>query len=702
MYISKLQIRNYRNFYNSTFIFKDWVNTIIWENASWKTNLLEALRILIDNNLARNYRLFDSDFSRRLSNYKWHWIIIKVEFSDLWSTEWEEFIKHLFEQSDSSNGSIIFYFRPKNNIRQKLFQLNLLQTLEERLKKFNEIINELTIYDYEWIQKWKWEFDISNDERYKEIVGDFNNYIFPDPSNEQTIIVWVPVDNKFYEFSSEISCTYIKALRDAENELKSYNKNNPLWKMLQALAKSWIPWANIIEDWVKDINEKIETNTKIQELSLWISEELKKSVWLTYSPKIKISSELSNDIGSIFKSLSLKVWDSYSNYLWDLKDISLWWANLIYISLKLLEYELNKKNIANFLLLEEPEAHIHNHIQKTLFNNIQKKNTQIFLTTHSTQISSISKISSMNILSSDWTKTDVFLPYNWLEVDQITHIERYLDAIRTNLLFAKNVILVEWDAEQILIPLMVKKMFWIELDELWISLISIWSTWFKNISDLFHEDRIKKHCSIITDQDKSIVDLTVIHDISTEDWKNELIYQTQCKNSEKKWLERKTILESNESWNNYIKSFFANHTFEIDWFLDSEINKQTIISLLEKIYSEQAYIDNSKIKLEKTDKSISWREALRLANKEWKWWYAILIWDNLSINNTIPKYILEALAFVSNHIKDKNIFITVIKYRLEKLWVSLEILETHTEYDIISNFKIAFPEDQFTYFLNNL
>lgn len=65
----------------------------------------------------------------------------------------------------------------------------------------------------------------------------------------------------------------------------------------------------------------------------------------------------------------------------------------------------------------------------------------------------------MNILSSDWTKTDVFLPYKWLQAIQINHIERYLDAIRTNLLFAKNVILVEWDAELIINTINGKKSF---------------------------------------------------------------------------------------------------------------------------------------------------------------------------------------------------------------------------------------------------
>ena len=40
MYISKLSIRNYRNFLNVSLSFQKGVNTIIGENGSGKTNLL--------------------------------------------------------------------------------------------------------------------------------------------------------------------------------------------------------------------------------------------------------------------------------------------------------------------------------------------------------------------------------------------------------------------------------------------------------------------------------------------------------------------------------------------------------------------------------------------------------------------------------------------------------------------------------------
>jgi hypothetical protein len=184
---------------------------------------------------------------------------------------------------------------------------------------------------------------------------------------------------------------------------------------------------------------------------------------------------------------------------------------------------------------------------------------------------------------------------------------------------------------------MIKKAFWIDLDELWISIINIWSTWFKNISDLFHADRIRKKCAIITDEDKSIVDLWTVHDDSTDEGKKEKLYQAKCKNSEDSWKLRKILLSWwinddwdtvvwYEEWNDYIKIFYAEHTFEIDWFLEDEKNKNSVKLLLDKIYTRQSDKTSSETKLNNPDKSISWREALRLADKEWKWWYAILLW----------------------------------------------------------------------------
>ena len=84
MYISKVSLVNYRNFENSFFLFNKGINTIIGENASGKTNLFRAIRLILDDNLLSSaYKLNENDFNRNLSNWKGKWIIISLEFSEI-------------------------------------------------------------------------------------------------------------------------------------------------------------------------------------------------------------------------------------------------------------------------------------------------------------------------------------------------------------------------------------------------------------------------------------------------------------------------------------------------------------------------------------------------------------------------------------------------------------------------------------------
>ena len=75
-------------------------------------------------------------------------------------------------------------------------------------------------------------------------------------------------------------------------------------------------------------------------------------------------------------------------------------------------------------------------------------------------------------------------PATGLTPEEVGTIQRYLDAVRSNLLFAKSVVLVEGDAEEILIPIVVKTVLGVSLDELGISLINIRSTGFRNVAVL--------------------------------------------------------------------------------------------------------------------------------------------------------------------------------------------------------------------------
>ena len=49
MYLKEVQIRKFQNFIKVRFLFQKGVNVIIGENDSGKTNLMQAIRLVIDN-----------------------------------------------------------------------------------------------------------------------------------------------------------------------------------------------------------------------------------------------------------------------------------------------------------------------------------------------------------------------------------------------------------------------------------------------------------------------------------------------------------------------------------------------------------------------------------------------------------------------------------------------------------------------------
>lgn len=402
MFINRLSIRNYKNFLCSEFHFvKDSVNTIIGENASGKTNLFNAMRLILDDTLPMNSRiLLNEDFHRGIGEPFGHWIIITLHFDDLSESEEEQVLANytLNDGNDKSvtNGNYTFIFRPKFHIRQKLYELTTENaTTNKRRIAFKEFISNHIISKetYEAVAFVRTKVDFNDNEIYETIVGDFNEYIFPNPNDDDAGSLGIKKP-PYFALGSEVACTYVKALRNVVADLKYY-KTNPLYKLLTLKSKQIDDRDDIVDN-VKEINSKISSIPEIERLSNKISSSLINTVGSTYSPKILVSSQLPEDFTELIQSLGLVVEDSLDyDGSGRIDDLSLGGANLIYLALKLYEYEEirdSEDHITHFLLIEEPEAHIHNHIQKTLFDNFNFKNTQVFVSTHSTQISSVSKI----------------------------------------------------------------------------------------------------------------------------------------------------------------------------------------------------------------------------------------------------------------------------------------------------------------------
>lgn len=671
MYISELELTNFRNFKNAKFKFKQGVNTLIGENSSGKSNVLYAIRLLLDENLPFNAtKLLETDFNQNIDDWKGHWIVLKLTFKNLDSSEAASFVAHHsknINNIEESTGTYALYFRPNKMVRKGLFEYtkqieNLQKNNEDtsELKtKLNNFLKEITLNDYESVFSCRVSADFNDDRQYKLLIGDFENGIFPNPEEDNNFLLG-NISTHITLIKKEVSCTYVKALRNVIAELKQ-KKSSPLLQLLRGTTNDIeVSEAKVIKKQVKNLNSDISELYEVSELTKKIKSSLNRTLGYTYSPNVNIKSELPEEIEALLQSLTLWVGDDSNSNQGKLEDLSLGGANLIYITLKLLEYEFyqnQEEKAAHFLLIEEPEAHIHTHVQKTLFEKYHFENTQVIITTHSTHISSASKIDSMNILIKERGYTQVCQPSNGLDTDTCNRIERYLDATRSTLLFAKGVILVEGDAELILIPSMFKSVFGINLDEIGISIINMSSTVFEHIVNLFDDLRIHRKCAIITDLDQAIGMLP-------QDSNDDTSEERKMRESQKVGKERKELLNEKYHSNPWVQIFYAQHTFEIDFAIN--MNTCAIKKILPVIYKRQCDIEKSMDKLNMNDKVIVGKEALRLANKKGKGWFALLIAEELSYKTNIPEYILKAIAFTSGHITEEHLK-AMAHYRIKEM-----------------------------------
>lgn len=710
MYISKVALINYRNFKNNKFIFNKNINTIIGENGSGKTNLFRAIRLLLDDNLLKySYKLDKNDFNRSLDDWRCHWIILSLEFSELSQDEAIQslFIHGLGDMSGNTSvdkATYNLYFRPKADIRLRLSELQ-----EGDTAGFNSIRDSINIEDYETYFAGKSTANLNNPDIYKELVGDFENINFNYEIDEDKFGVKIPHQ---LSISKEISFTFIKALRDVVSDFQS-NKSNPLLNLLKNKSDE-IPFEDFepIISSIQSVNEQIEELDDVKTIRDDIQNTISEAVGETYAPSsLSIKSNLSDEADKLLQSLILFISEPNETHEGAIHELSLGGANLIFLTLKILEYKYRKdrEKFANFLLIEEPEAHIHTHIQKTLFQNIDYQDTQIIYSTHSTHISAVSKISNMNILSKKENCAESYQPSKGLEPQKIVKLERYLDAIRSNLLFAKSVMLVEGDAESILIPNLIKKVLGVSLDELGISLINICSTGFENVAQIFHDDRVCRKCAIITDLDSAISDTNIL----AGDTNRKKNYKRKMLRSQEKGLERKTRLDTFVSSNNWLDVFYAKYTFEVDFILEGNIDE--VKNLCVQVYTDATTIETAKADIESGNTGLYGKRALTMANNQGKGWFSILLSGELSFKTKIPKYILEALLSLES-LSNKNIHVDIIEYRIGEYKQdggSIEFQNVESklnEYkngecilnDVITELKEVIPEDQIVYILENI
>lgn len=660
MYLKYFQIVNYKNHKNARFEFCKGANTILGENDAGKSNAVTAMRILLDDNYYYTTKnLKETDFSRSLGDWRGHWIILSAFFDEITEADSENelcreltpeeenvvFLRSFIRCAGYEYGTVTLFIRPIKSIRKAL-------SSAASIEEFNKVRQGIKLSDYEFVFTSRSQADFTDAEVYRKIVGDFSVGDCPDPDEDDAEQLGTRID--MLNVWQHISLSFIDALRDAEGELKK--SKNPVRRIFDTvqndIAKDDI---QSIQDKIRDLNDHLSKIPQISKMGSEINVKLQDIVGLVYSPEIRVESHLKEDIDSIARYLSLTP-SGEDN----IDELGLGHLNILYIALKLVEFDANRNHeILNIMVVEEPEAHIHTHIQRTLFDNLKviKNYTQVIMTTHSTHISEVSNIKSVNVLKSRNRVSTVMRPTNgldmfgkkYLELKDLSLsecIERYLDVKRSVLLFSKGVILVEGDAEEILIPALVKQTLGVTLDELGIGIINIGSVSFEYIASVFDDERIQRHCSIITDLDAQV--------------------EGAKKGSEEaatRGLSRKEKLSDLYRGNKWVESFYAPHTFEVDFF-EKEANRKYLEDIIRQHYSRESTIVKYIDALE-ADEADRYDAVLAIAGSVGKGWLATILAQSIKYDAKIPDYIIEAIAFASQEVIDLDLIKKMLLYVLE-------------------------------------
>jgi putative ATP-dependent endonuclease of OLD family len=296
-------------------------------------------------------------------------------------------------------------------------------------------------------------------------------------------------DKEGHQLSGEVRdllrATYLKPLRDAESELTpkrgsrlsqildshdqfSDKEDHRLKRILRLTNKAIENYFSKYDgkDLLGDINGYLE-DFSIKDNSL--------------SSKFQVGD---NSLKSILEKLSLKLFGqkiSGNNFQ------GLGSNNILYIAAELLLLKKLNYSGLKLALIEEIEAHLHPQAQIRLIDAIQKigeeNNIQFILTSHSTNLASKVKLDNL-IVCKGGNAYPMGPSSTKLSRGDYYFLERFLDSTKANLFFSSGTILVEGDAENILVPA-IARYIGRDLSRGGVSIVNVGSTAFLRYANIF-------------------------------------------------------------------------------------------------------------------------------------------------------------------------------------------------------------------------
>lgn len=552
MYIKKIGIQNFRQLKDVELELQKNTTILAGPNNSGKTSFILLLKRML---LEKNFNFSKDDFNA-YDKYIWSnkvYNILKSLYDNKQGKKEDELIKELidmmFPVGDElkSNKNVV--------LPELIIKLQIDYTDSDDISNFANYIMDLNsshnsvYFSYKIILN-RTLFEKGIKENWNKIYSRLSKS--EDNNSKQKSIIKIILDiycsslvNKCYfndekyiieteiqsvqEFKNLFNFRYIEAARPLNDSLQKdeHLLSNALIKLVSK-EDIWKKQMSKLPDKVLKALDKSRIQSQIEELSTTALNSTIESVEQSnggHTGKLHLNLDVSEEnIQNLIQNTTNAEYSIHGKILernYNLNETSqgLGYSNLIYMHTQIEDYIKSKDKLkVNFLVIEEPESHMHPQMQYVFANELlgmyDKRELQGLVTTHSSEIVRGTNIERLRVIREEtlfnskiynlslFINEKIKIPENSDE-DNIRLIKGYKTFYEnigiSEIIFADAAILFEGDTERLYLKKIISIPYFKNLQQKYIAYIQVGGAYAYNFKDLLEFLKIKS--LIITDID---------------------------------------------------------------------------------------------------------------------------------------------------------------------------------------------------------